>query len=157
MTTATTPKLKRRPPKAPAESTPDEAKKRLEAVEDWTEQPAREAAAEIGAAPAQEAPQKAPARRGRASVAATPQKPGKARQKAVHAAAQMPWDVMPEDLAREPVRLVNFKCPPDLYRELNFFGGTTWGYNMTRILIEGARLRLDQMRKERGLPPGGKK
>lgn len=135
MTTKTT-KLKPLPKQTPAE-----AIEALEKAEDWTEQPARDAAADI----APNEPVAPPRSRRRASPRAAAAKPAKAPKTA------LPWADIDLGVTRGPVKLANFKLPPDLYKELAWFAGTTFGYTQTRIVIEGLRIRLDQMRKERGL------
>lgn len=134
----TKPKTKLRP--LPTQ-TPADAAKALEKAEDWTQQPAREAAAEL--APNEPTAPAKPARKASAQSVRT--KPAKAPK------AALPWADIDLGATKGPVKLANFKLPPDLYKELAWFAGTTFGYTQTRIVIEGLRLRLDQMRKERGL------
>lgn len=93
-----------------------------------------------------QSPAKAPRQR---RAHKTPAQGVKARHEP--AKASHPWESIVDEKAPEPVRLVNFKCPPDIFKELHWFAETTYGYTMTRILLEGARMKLDEMRKAKGI------
>lgn len=142
-----TPTLKTRPPKtAPQAIPPDETAARLQALDTWTEVPAKEAAAEIaveeGAKPARKARPPAPAA----------EKRRRAPPKPPVAPAASPWLVVTqEDSAPPAIKLANFKLPAPLYAKMRWLAQTTYGYTMTRLVIEALEAKMDEMLEQRGI------
>lgn len=151
MNKPTTPSLKTRPPKA---GTQDEALAKLDALEDWTKAPAASAAAAAELeGPAK--PQKAARRREQQAVidGAQPiqRKTPKARKPSVPASVK-PWlSLLNEEGSAAAIKLMNFKCPIELFAQTRWLAQTTYGYTMTRIIIEALQEKNEKMLKDRGL------
>jgi len=94
----------------------------LDRVSDWTEEPAKTAAAAISA-PAQ------------VIAPSETQKP---------TAARFPWEE-----PTQGVKLVNFKIPMALYLKLKYLGDTTYGASMTSILIEALEAKTAELLRDR--------
>ena len=111
---------------APPMRTPAEALAGLDKVQEWTEQPAKEAASAIS--PTAEA-----------IASAEPEKP---------AAALFPWDESAIG-APEAVKLVNFKIPMRLYLKLKYLGDTTYDSSMTKIVVSTLEKETTRLLQER--------
>jgi hypothetical protein len=110
----------------PSMRSPEQAMADLDKLQEWTEQPAKDAASAI-----------APKIEDVAAVAA--QSPP---------AARYPWEDAPG--AVEAVKLVNFKIPIKLYLKLKYLGDTTYGSSMTQIFVTAMEKETDRLLKERG-------
>ena len=120
----------------------EEAKKRLQALDDWTAEPNKLPAHALPTTPeATQAPVNAP----EATEAPTPppatQKPSEAHRK--------PWEAANGEA--EGLVSFNFKLPRTMALKLRYLGDTTYGETMTSILIKTLGPRLDEMLNERGL------
>lgn len=144
MSSTQQPKLRTRPPKLPDAAA---AMRRLEALDEWTEQPARDAAAALGERKEAAKP---------AAVPAKPKtKPTAKPKKAVEKKAEKqgaPWDVI-EVKGGGSIQPCSFRLPMELYKQLIWLSGTTLGYNQTRIVKEALTEKIDKMLKERGIEP----
>ena len=98
----------------------------LDKVQDWTEQPAKDAASAI--APSIDT-----------VVTQMPAEPSVAR---------FPWD---EALigSAESVKLVNFKIPMRLYLKLKYLGDTTYDSSMTKIVVSTLEHEIERLLKDR--------
>jgi hypothetical protein len=107
---------------------------RLEKLDGWTEQPARDQAAAL-------IPQPEPTET--AAVTPEPKKKGKDTAK--------PWEigVGAAESAGKGQKSVNFKLPMELYLKLRWLGETTYGMDMTKITIEALTAHTDKMIKAR--------
>jgi hypothetical protein len=124
------PKLRTLPPKSGQQSALD----RLGKLSDWTEEPSRDTSAVI--APLE-----------------TPPKPTENPVSEIHTPtlakeSRTPWTI--NNAPPIAVRSMNFKLPIDLYQKLKWLSETTYGYNMTRILIEALEEKTTQMLKDSG-------
>lgn len=128
------PKL-RPPPKLTLEPTASTEKtlERLEALKDWTEEPAKRAAAALG-------------EEDRAEPQPEPENAPEPREKAK---TQYPW----QQPGLEGTHLSNFKLDLRLFLKLKYLGETTYGSNMTKILTEALEPKVNKMLKERGIKP----
>jgi hypothetical protein len=111
---------------APPMRSPAEALAGLDKVQEWTEQPAKEAASAISPAVEPIAPAELP--------------------KA--AAARFPWDE-PSGSTSEAVKLVNFKIPMRLYLKLKYLGDTTYDSSMTKIVVSTLEKETERLLQER--------
>lgn len=140
------PKLRTMPPKAPE----SDALKRLQALETWTEEPAKAAAESIE--PAQMAAGEGAAE---ASVAQEAKAASTARQasKASSAskASQKVETEAPWGQAGEGVRQLNIRIPDEVFVRLKWLGDTTYGTNMTQLAIQAISEKVEAMLKERGI------
>lgn len=98
----------------------------LEKVQDWTEQPAKDAASAI--APSIDT-----------VVTQTPLEPP---------VSLFPWDDALMGSA-ESVKLVNFKIPMRLYLKLKYLGDTTYDSSMTKIVVSTLEREIEQRLKDR--------
>ena len=98
----------------------------LNKVQEWTEQPAKDAASAITPA---------------AEVIA-PVEPPKAPE------ARLQWDEAAIS-APEAVKLVNFKIPMRLYLKLKYLGDTTYDSSMTKIVVSTLEKETDRLLKAR--------
>ena len=48
-----------------------------------------------------------------------------------------------------PIKLMNFKCPIELFAQTRWLAQTTYGYTMTRIIIEALQEKNAKMLKDR--------
>jgi hypothetical protein len=129
------PKL-RPPPKltpAPAPTTTAETLDRLGKLDEWTEEPARRAAAALEGK-GEETPQPAAENAPEAQETAKP---------------EYPW----QQPGMEGTHLANFKLERRLFLKLKYLGETTYGSNMTKILSEALEPKVNKMLKERGIKP----
>ncbi len=143
----TPPSLKTRPPKAAAGD--DLAK--LEALEDWTKVPAAAAAEAAQLDGAQDAENEAVAPeewQGEAKVLPKQKSPTKGRKQPE---ALKPWLSLLDQEGASAIKLMNFKCPIELFAQTRWLAQTTYGYTMTRIIIEALQEKNAQMLKDRGL------
>lgn len=127
------------PPKAP------DAAERLRKLEAWTEQPARDAVAALeGSEPSevQQAPENAPV--------ASPEPPtsrGKSGKKSKGEDVK-PWDMVEiKDNATIPM---NFRIPIPLLKRLRYAGGTIYGLDMTKIVVQALEEKLDKLLEKDG-------
>ena len=111
---------------APPMRSPAEALAGLDKVQEWTEQPAKDAASAIS-----------PAIRPAASTE-VPKAPE----------ARFPWDETTIS-ALEAVKLVNFKIPMRLYLKLKYLGDTTYDSSMTKIVVTTLEKETDRLLKAR--------
>lgn len=140
------PTLKTRPPQASAGD--DLAK--LEALEDWTKAPAAAAAqaADLEGPPQpQKRARKAAAGQGEDQAQAKPKSRTKDRKTAP--AAIKPWLSLMDKEGAAAIKLMNFKCPIELFAQTRWLAQTTYGYTMTRIIIEALQEKNAQMLKDR--------
>lgn len=149
------PRLRTLPPKSASQA---EALKRLDALDEWSEQPAKDVAAAIVASqPAQASSASSTAQPTQASQAtqtAEPVKASKPAKKVQPAQPQYPWSTAGEGAqagGRPATRQFNIKVPEDIYLRLKWLGETTYGTNMTQIAIEALAERVASMLKERGI------
>jgi hypothetical protein len=105
---------------------PAEALAGLDKVQEWTEQPAKDAASAISPKVQPIAPTEAP------------NAPG----------ARFPWDEAFIS-APEAVKLVNFKIPMKLYLKLKYLGDTTYDSSMTKIVVSTLEKETDRLLKAR--------
>ena len=119
---------------APSKLTPiSDVMQRLETLNDWSEQPAKDAAAVLAAPATPTSPQR------EATATNAPAAP--------QTASEAPWQVV-----RNPsvgTHLANFRIPIELYKKLKWFGATTFGSNMTSIVIEALEIHLNKLDKDR--------
>jgi hypothetical protein len=101
---------------------------RLETLNDWSEQPAKDAAAVLAAPP---------------QLEETPTNP----PTALKTASEAPWQVVKNPSVG--THLANFRIPIELYKKLKWFGATTFGSNMTSIVIEALEIHLNKLDKDR--------
>lgn len=120
------PKIRTQPP---SKSSQQDALARLEKLDAWTEEPSRDVAAAIGAEPHAETP------------VVKPVAPRKGR------GGEFPWQDVPEGSERQ----LNVKAPADLHLKLKWLGDTTYGTNMTQIIIDALQDVAKKMLKERGI------
>lgn len=114
---------------APSKLAPlSEVMERLETLNDWSEQPAKDAAAVLAAPP---------------QLEETPTNPPTALKTALEA----PWQVVKNPSVG--THLANFRIPIELYKKLKWFGATTFGSNMTSIVIEALEIHLNKLDKDR--------
>jgi len=111
---------------APPMRSPAEALAGLDKVQEWTEQPAKDAASAIS-------PTVDP------YVTVDPPKPS---------ATRFPWDE-PSGSRSEAVKLVNFKIPMRLYLKLKYLGDTTYDSSMTRIVVSTLEKETERLLQER--------
>lgn len=111
----------------------EEAKKRLQALDDWTAEPNKLPAHALPTTP--EATQ-------------APTSPPKATEKPPEA-PRKPWEAANGE--SEGLVSFNFKLPRTMALKLRYLGDTTYGETMTSILIKTLGPRLDEMLHERGL------
>lgn len=119
------PKLRSSPP--PALNT-TQSLARLETLKDWTEEPAKKAAAAIS-------------KEGQGDGQGN-------KEKIDPRVPQYPWQA-----GQTGSTLASFKIPTQLFLKLKFLGDTTYGSNMTKILLEALEPKVEQMLKERGIEP----
>lgn len=114
---------------APSKLAPlSEVMERLETLNDWSEQPAKDAAAVLAAPP---------------QLEETPTNP----PTALKTASEAPWQVVKNPSVG--THLANFRIPIELYKKLKWFGATTFGSNMTSIVIEALEIHLNKLDKDR--------
>lgn len=111
---------------APPTRSAAEALAGLEKVQDWTEQPAKDAASAIASSIG-------------VVVTETPLEPPVAR---------FPWDDALMGSA-ESVKLVNFKIPMRLYLKLKYLGDTTYDSSMTKIVVSTLEHEIERLLKDR--------
>ncbi len=114
--------------KAPTLNVP-ETLERLNALEEWSEQPARVAADAI-----------------KHEQVVRPKSVKENAPKVKVGEGTYPW----EDGVNGVVS-VNFKLPANLFAKLKYIAETTYGSNMTKIVIEALEPKVDKMLKERGI------
>lgn len=137
-------KLRSQPP---SRQSGQDALKRLDALKEWTEEPARSSAEAIGAQPEEVKPELEPV----SVVNSTPkpaQTPSKASKRS--GVGDYPWQdasVVSSGL----VKSMNFNIPMELYLKLKWLGDTTYNSNMTKIIIEALEEKTHKLLKERGI------
>lgn len=120
----------------------EEAKKRLQALDDWTAEPNKLPAHALVAPPeATQAPISAPELKKAPAAPHATEKPAEAPKK--------PWEAANGE--SEGLVSFNFKLPRSMALKLRYLGDTTYGETMTSILIKTLGPRLDEMLQERGL------
>lgn len=62
-------------------------------------------------------------------------------------AGEFPWQTVPEGSERQ----LNVKVPADLHFKLKWLGDTTYGTNMTQIIIDALQDVAKKMLRERGI------
>ena len=111
---------------APPMRSPAEALAGLDKVQEWTEQPAKDAASAITPV----------------ADAMAPVEPPKTPE------ARFPWDEAAIG-APEAIKLVNFKIPMRLYLKLKYLGDTTYDSSMTKIVVSTLEKETDRLLKAR--------
>lgn len=120
----------------------EEAKKRLQALDDWTAEPNKLPAHALPTTPeATQAPTSAPKAAEEPTTSHATEKPPEAPRK--------PWEAANGE--SEGLVSFNFKLPRTMALKLRYLGDTTYGETMTSILIKTLGPRLDEMLHERGL------
>lgn len=120
----------------------EEAKKRLQALDDWTAEPNQLPAHALPTTPeATQAPTSPPEATEAPTLPPATEKPPKAPRK--------PWEAANGE--SEGLVSFNFKLPRSMALKLRYLGDTTYGETMTSILIKTLGPRLDKMLQERGL------
>ena len=120
----------------------EEAKKRLQALDDWTAEPNKVPAHALPTTPeATQAPTSAPNIAEAPAPTPAPEKPPQAPRK--------PWEATNGEA--EGLVSFNFKLPRTMALKLRYLGDTTYGETMTSLLIKALGPRLDEMLHERGL------
>ena len=142
MTTKPNP-LKTHPPKAPA----GEDLAKLEALDEWTKAPAEAAAAAIE--PRQRGARAPKGMPGDLMPTPKQKKPAKARKTAPASEHARPWMALLTEEGAAPIKLMNFKCPIELFAQTRWLAQTTYGYTMTRIIIEALQEKNAKMLKDR--------
>lgn len=129
MSAGTPSKLSVKPPKPPQNS----ALERLEALNDWTEEPARDAASCLVEKPS-----------------AKPTESLQVERKVTKAGkgSANPWEAV-EGAKQTATKSVNYKIPIEIYQKLKWLGGTTFGMDMTGIVVEALQEKIDKMIKAR--------
>lgn len=137
------PKLRTKPPKLPDAAA---AMRRLEALDEWTEKPARDAAAALGERKEEAKP----------SIEKPKAKPKKAADKKDDKPSEQgaPWDVI-DGGDNGSIKPCSFRLPMTIYKQLVWLSGTTLGYDQTRIVKEALAEKIDKMLRERGIMPHG--
>jgi hypothetical protein len=139
---------------------------RLAKLNDWTEEPARSAAAAIGEAPQE---QGAPAATGSLAVLENStevqeqeargeevqdrhdglsEKPA-AKGRAATRKENKPWENVDAVSSAGAMQPVNFRLPVNLYQQLKYLGQTTYGESMNSIVIGAIGDRVTKMLKDR--------
>lgn len=121
------PPLRRLPPKLPAE-----AKVRLDKLEEWSEEPARDAAAVLSTA----------------DEPANGEGEGRAVPPKIKGVAAYPWieyDGVPV------LSSVLLRIPKSLHMKVKFLGETTYGDSMNKIMQRAIEREVKEMLRKRGI------
>lgn len=102
---------------------------RLEVLDEWSEQPAKTAADAISH-----------------EQVSSPQPAKENKPKKREIGESYPWE---EEV--NSVVALHIKLPANLFAKLKFLGETTYGSNMTKIIIEALEPKVNKMLKERGI------
>jgi hypothetical protein len=141
---STGPKLRTQPPKAPQV----DPLARLQALESWSEEPAKAQADALAANRSEGEGLATPAMKpSEHSQPSTATKPSDAAEPSKASKPSYPWDGVDDGQSHQ----FNIKIPKALYLRLKWLGDTTYGTSMTQIAIQGLEARAAKMLKERGI------
>lgn len=139
------PKLRTQPPKAPQV----DPLARLQALESWSEEPAKAQASALAKPEGEGAaiPAAQPSEASTPSTANDAAEPSKDSKQSKDSKPSYPWDGVDDGQSHQ----FNIKIPKALYLRLKWLGDTTYGTSMTQIAIQGLEARAAKMLKERGI------
>lgn len=124
---------------------------RLEKLDMWTEEPAKDVAKALSDPPAAEKPategEPSPTPATTPVAAPAPRKtPGKGGKSGSNGAK--PW-LMGEELAPGAAKAFQVRLPAELFLQLKWLGETTYGSSMNSICIEAIRHEVHKLVRER--------
>lgn len=138
-------KLSMRPPSAaPVKTmTEEEGVKNLQALDEWTEKPAKEIASSIGQG-AEEKPsenlEQKPLEKSETLVEQTAEQPKKVIAKKVQT---MPWE------GATGIKSMTFRLPAELAEKLKYLGGTIYGETINSVATTALEKEVKRLLKER--------